>query len=135
MRITVLVFGLIVLAGCVDATREGSSAAPPPSSAPTAALPSGFPQADFAARGAECIVYLGLSREANAQPAGRDAPIMEQAAGQWRASLEIDGGMTEAEIRQLVASSVNSLTSTPAPLRDAASAWCVDNAPEPDPSR
>jgi hypothetical protein len=33
----------------------------------------------------------------------------------------------------MVGSSVNMLSQTPAAQRDAASAWCVENAPEIDP--
>jgi hypothetical protein len=73
--------------------------------------------------------------QAGAQPGGRDAPIMEQAAGQWRAALGIDGHMSETEIQQLIGSTVNTLTSVPATQRDAAAAWCVEHAPEPDPDR
>ncbi len=100
-----------------------------------AALPPDFPGSDLAARGADCVVYLGLAQQAGATPAGRDGPIMEQAAGQWRAALAIDGHMSETEIRQLVGSTVNTLTGVPAARRDAAAAWCVENAPEPDPDR
>jgi hypothetical protein len=98
-------------------------------------LPPGFPGSDLAARGGECFVYLRLAMQAGARPGGRDAPIMEQAAGQWRAALGIDGHMSENEINQLIGSTVNTLTSVPAARRDAAAAWCVENAPEPDPDR
>ena len=104
-------------------------------SAAAATLPPDFPGGDLAARGAECVVYLGLARQAGSRPAGRDGPIMEQAAGQWEAALGTDGHMSETEVRQLVGSTVNTLTSVPAAQRDAAAAWCVDHAPEPEPDR
>ena len=118
-------------------TNGPQPAAPANGTAPAASstLPPDFPGSDLAARGAECVVYLGLARQAGARPAGHDAPIMEQAAGQWRAALGIDGHMSETEIQQLVGSTVNTLTSVPAAQRDAAAAWCVENAPEPDPDR
>ena len=86
-----------------NAAAPAANAAAP---AAAASLPPGFPGGDLAARGAECIVYLRLAMQAGAQPAGRDAPIMEQAAGQWRAALAIDGHMSESEINQLVGSTV-----------------------------
>lgn len=131
MRRTMIIGALIALAGC-NPENERTSA--PPASA-SASLPAAFPQADLAARGAECVVYLGLSGHAHATPGGHDAPIMQQAANQWRASMQFDGAMSEAEIQQLVASSVNVLTSTPADQRDVASTWCIENAPEPDPEK
>lgn len=127
MRGLMVVAALMALASCGETN-------PAPPDADALALPAGFPQSDLAGSGAACIVYLGLSAQAGATPGGYDAPIMQQAADQWRASLQIDGGMSEMEIEQLVASSVNPLTSTQAEQRDAASAWCVLNAPEPDPS-
>jgi hypothetical protein len=116
-----------------QATPAATANAAAPAASST--LPPDFPGSDLAARGAECIVYLGLAGQAGARPAGRDAPIMEQASGQWRAALSIDGHMSETEIRQLVGSTVNTLTSVPAAQRDAAAAWCVEHAPEPDPDR
>jgi hypothetical protein len=78
---------------------------------------------------------LGLTIEAKATPDGRDAPIMQQAGDQWRASLIDDDKRTETEVQQLVASSVNPLRATPVAQRSAAAAWCVEYAPEPDPGR
>ena len=119
-----------------DAAASASNVSAPVANASAAAsLPPDFPGTDLVSRGAECIVYLGLSGQANARPGGYDRPIMQQAADQWRASMRIDGRMTEAEIQQLVGSSVNPLLPTSAALRDAASVWCVQNAPEPDPER
>jgi hypothetical protein len=48
---------------------------------------------------------------------------------QWRGVLTTQGKMNETEAQQLIASSVNPLTATPVAPRDAASAWCFDNAP------
>ncbi|WP_156767655.1 hypothetical protein [Candidatus Viadribacter manganicus] len=129
MRYVTLVGALLGLAACGPSGGEDNESA---NSAATS-LPSGFPQAELSARGAECVVYLGLSIQANVTPAGRDAPIMQQAADQWQAAMRIDGHMSDVEVEQLIASSVNPLSSTSAAQRDGASAWCVDNAPEPDP--
>ena len=115
----------------VPAANVAAPAAPAATAA--AALPDGFPSSDQSARGAECVVYLGLADQAGSRPGGHDAPILEQAAGQWRAGLMIIGGHSEEEVTQLVGSSVNPLMATPAAQRDAAAAWCVQNAPEPDP--
>lgn len=114
------------------AANAAAPAAPAPAAA-AAALPAEFPPSDQSALGANCVVYLGLAAQANARPGGHDEPILEQAAGQWRAGLMIIGGLSETEVTQLVGSSVNPLMSTPAAQRDAAAAWCVQNAPEPDP--
>lgn len=131
MRYLMFVGVLLGLAACGPSGGDDNGSA----TSAAASLPNGFPQAELAARGAECVVYLGLSMQANATPAGRDGPIMQQAADQWEAAMRIDGHMTDTEVQQLVASSVNPLSSTPVAQRDAASAWCVDNAPEPDPER
>ena len=149
MRNVTILATILALGACSAGNNAANNAAAnPPAPASTAALsapepaaataasstlPPDFPGSDLAARGAECIVYLGLARQAGARPAGRDAPIMAQASGQWRAALGIDGHLSETEIQQLVGSTVNTLTSVPAPQRDAAAAWCVENAPEPDP--
>lgn len=135
MRHLIFVGALLGLAGCgPGGGQDNGSANSAVGDGPAAAsLPSGFPQTELSARGAECVVYLGLSMQANATPAGRDAPIMQQSADQWQAAMRIDGRMSDVEVQQLVASSVNPLSSTSAAQRDAASAWCVDNAPEPDP--
>lgn len=137
MRHIVLVSALIALSACTAEQKAPSAASPPAApSAPaaSAALPQGFPQSDPVAQAAECIVYLGLSREAKATPGGYDAVIMQQASDQWRASLRIDGKLSDQEATQLVASTVNPLAAAPADQRDAAAAWCVANAAEPDPS-
>lgn len=117
------------------AAAANSAAAPMPAAPATAAatLPAGFPNSDAQAKAAECFVYLGLAAGANSQPGGRDNVILEQAANQWKAQLVHEGGMSEAEADQLIASSVNPLTATPAAQRDAAATWCFDNAPEVDP--
>jgi len=123
---------IIVLTFTLAACDPGNAPSAPVETA--SALPAGFPSDDLVQNSANCVVYLGLSIQANATPDGRDAPIMSQAAGQWEASLRIDGGLTDIEARQLIASSVNPLTATPAAERDAAAAWCVEHAPEPDPT-
>ena len=149
MRNLTMLMTALALGGCgggnkaandmvARAPSRANEAAPAANAAVPAAaayLPPNFPGSDLAARGAECIVYIRLAAQAGAQPGGRDAPIMEQAAGQWRAALGIDGHMSETEIQQLIGSTVNPLMSVPALQRDAAAAWCVEHAPEPDPDR
>lgn len=107
------------------ATQAGPAAGP---------LPANFPARDLAARGADCIVYLDLAREAGANPGG-DGPVVEQAAGRWQAALRTDGHLSVTEIQQLVGSTVNTLIDLPADRRDAAAAWCVEHAPQPAPAR
>lgn len=133
MRGVIMGAAVVALLGCGEANKTPAAAPPSPPTA-TSALPAGFPQADQTGQGADCIVYLSLSIQAKTTPAGRDAPIMQQSSDQWRASIKYDEKLSDAEIQQLVASTVNPLMATPAAQRDAASAWCVDNAPEPDPS-
>lgn len=153
MRHVAILMTALALGACGGngAANNGTASAPGPAAAaaPTAndtaavneaaaaaaTLPPDFPGSDLAARGAECVVYLGLARQAGARPAGRDAVIMAQAADQWRAALAIDGRMSETEVQQLVGSTVNTLTGVPAAQRDGAAAWCVEHAPEPDPDR
>ena len=134
-KLAIIGAALLSLAACNsgNAPQNAAENTATVSEAAAAALPAGFPVADLSQRAAECIVYLGLSRQANATPGGHDAPIMQQSSDQWRASLSIDQHMSDAEIEQLVGSSVNVLSSTAAEQRDAASAWCVENAAEPDP--
>jgi hypothetical protein len=129
MRGVMVIVAALAVTGCYPVKEK-----PPALSAKAdAALPAGFPQADLSARAAECVVYLGLSEQAKATPGGHDAPIMQQSASQWRAALQFDAGMSEAEAQQLIASSVNPVMATPAAQRDAASAWCVENTPSAEP--
>lgn len=130
MRRLLLSAAVLMLAGC-NPSATGTTASE--TTAATAALPENFPNADPTVRAAECAAYLGLSIAAHATPAGRDQPIMQQSADQWRAWLSVEDKMSDDEVNQLVASSVNPLSPTPSATRDAASAWCVENAPEPDP--
>jgi hypothetical protein len=57
---------------------------------------------------------------------------MQQAATQWVAMLR-QGGITEAEYKETTDAALAALANTPDPTRDAAAAWCVENAPEGDP--
>lgn len=134
MRELAVVLATMALVGCERPQEPSTQQTTAPPASASSLLPDGFPQSDLTARSAECIVYLGLAREANATPSGHDAPIMQQASDQWRASLHYDAGLTEQEIQQLVASTVNMLAATPTTQRDAAAAWCVENAAEPDPN-
>jgi hypothetical protein len=113
---------------------SNSATAAPAAAAPTqtaAAMPENFPGDDLLTRGSECIVYMGHSREAKSKAPGIDDANMAQAQDQWEAALKAD---PEAEgWQQMLASSVNVLASVPPAQRDAASRWCVENAPEVDP--
>jgi len=82
------------------------------------------------ARAAACIVFLGISREQNSRNVGFDDVAMRQAQDQWKADLQTR--MPEQEAEQFTGSSVNMLLPAAARERDAASAWCVRNAPEVD---
>lgn len=115
------------------AANTAAPAAPAAAAAAVAGGPPGFPDADPVVRSVECVVFLGLSRQAGTTPAGRDDPIMEQAQGQWQAALMTGSNMNETDAKQLIGSSVNPMMTVPAAQRDAASAWCVENAPEVDP--
>jgi hypothetical protein len=128
-------------AGAANQATPAANAAAPAApaanaAAPTAAAggtPPGFPQADPIARALECSGYLSLARQAGATPAGRDAPIMEQAEGQWRASLTATGAVTDAQVQEQLNPALQAMAGIPAAQRDAAAAWCVENAPEVDP--
>lgn len=128
-------FTIFAIALAAGVAIEAANAAQPAATPTAVPLPPGFPDTDPAALGASCAVYLGLAQRANARPRGHDGPILEQAAGQWRAWLRIHVRMTQAEVDQLVGSTVNPLMGTPAAERDGAAGWCVDHAPEPDPER
>ena len=83
------------------------------------------------ARAANCIVFLGISREQKSSAVGHDDAAMRQAQDQWKAELRQRFSQTEMD--QLTGSSVNMLMPAAAAQRDAASRWCVQNAPEVDP--
>jgi hypothetical protein len=83
------------------------------------------------ARAATCVVFLGISREQKSGAVGFDDAAMRQAQDQWKADLRQRFSQTEMD--QLTGSSVNMLMPAAAEQRDAASRWCVQNAPEVDP--
>jgi|GEM_PF-6531613 len=85
------------------------------------------------ARAATCIVFLGISREQKSRAVGYDDAAMRQAQDQWKSDLR--QRYSQAEMDQLTGSSVNMLMPAAAAQRDAASRWCVQNAPEVDPER
>lgn len=99
----------------------------------TAAARAVSTERDADARAATCVVFLGISRGANSRDVGFDDAAMRQAQDQWKADLR--QRMSQQEVDQLTGSSVNMLTPAEAGARDAASAWCVRNAPEVDPER
>ena len=73
---------------------------------------------------ADCVVHIG---QMDPVPVGQQEAL-DNASDAWRRGLARElGGETEAN--QMIGSSVNMLQPTPAPLRQAAVAWCVDNAP------
>jgi hypothetical protein len=86
------------------------------------------PEAPFAA--ADCVVHLSVWREhANA----RQRTAIDRATKAWRVELvrEFDGDEDAAD--QMIGSSVNPLADTPAPMRQAAAAWCIAHAPAGQP--
>ena len=83
------------------------------------------------ARAASCIVFLGISREQKSAAVGFDDAAMRQAQDQWKSDLRQRYSQTEMD--QLTGSTVNMLMPAAAAQRDAASRWCVQNAPEVDP--
>lgn len=82
------------------------------------------PEGPFAP--AACVVHLGVWR-AHATAAQRVA--IDRASDAWRSAVRAEFGGSEIEAQQMIASSVNPLADTPAPLRQAAAAWCVAHAP------
>lgn len=94
-------------------------------------LPDGFLSNDPAEQAANCYGFLTVAREAGATPDGRDAPIMEQAAGQWLAAIPAHASRSPEEVAQQFRPMIEAMGSVPAAQRDAAAAWCVENAPDP----
>lgn len=76
-------------------------------------------------------MFIAISRNLKSRNVGFDDAAMEQAQNQWLADLEQRLGKDGAH--QLTASSGNPLLPAAARERDAASRWCVENAPEVDP--
>ena len=89
-------------------------------------------ETDPLARAAKCYVFLGASRNANSRGVGHDDVAMAQAQSQWYLTLR--GSLSQIEADQLVGSSVNMLVPAEAAARDAASRYCVENAPTVDPT-
>jgi hypothetical protein len=101
-----------------NAVMPANEAAP----ANAVAAPAGPPAIlgdDPDARGAACVVFLGL-----AEPA---FPSYVRASAAWRARLVRRLG--EDGAAQLIGSSVNPLQDTPAAARRAAVDWCAANPP------
>jgi hypothetical protein len=80
------------------------------------------PGRDYGA--ADCVVHLGLYRPL---ATAEQRAAIDRASAAWRASLVREMG--EIDAQQMIGSSVNPLIPTPPPLRQAAAAWCVANAP------
>lgn len=116
--VIVIVIVTFALAACGQQANEQPAAAS--LSEVGSVLPAGFPAEDQAQLSAECVVYSRLT-------GANDNAL------RWEASLTIDQGFSVEEAAQLVASSVNPLSATPASERDAAAAWCAENLPDPQP--
>jgi hypothetical protein len=84
-------------------------------------------EADPDARAAKCHVFLALSRNLNSRNVGHDDAAMRRAQGQWYGDLR--SRMPKIEVDQLIASTGNILEPADPVARDAASRFCVDNAP------
>lgn len=140
---------VLALAGCnrgatsantANSTITNASAATPAAtSAPTASadaangLPAGFLDPDPGAQAANCYGFLTVAQRAGAQPAGRDGPIMEQAANQWLAATPRHETRSPEEVKEALEPMIAAMGSVPPAQRDAAAAWCVERAPETDP--
>lgn len=84
-------------------------------------------ETDPDARAAQCVVFLGISRHHKSRAVGFGDAAMARAQAQWRADLRTR--LDQVQTDQLTGSSVNMLEPAAAAQRDAASRWCVQNAP------
>lgn len=151
MRILMITAAVLALAACNRGAANNSNAnkagaatanaavpaapasAPPAATADAGGLPAGFLSDNADEQASACYGFLTVARQAGAQPAGRDGPIMEQAANQWLASVPVHASRSEENVKELFAPMITAMGSVPPAQRDAAAAWCVENAPEPDP--
>jgi hypothetical protein len=154
MRILMISAALLAVAGCnrggnnasanagaANKAAPANAAAPAPTgnaSAPAGAtaaggMPPGFPDSNPVARALDCTAFLQAARQAGATPAGRDAASMEQAENQWRAALVASSTADEEKTNEEVTKMATASGTLPTGQRDAAAAWCVENAPEVDP--
>jgi hypothetical protein len=133
MRSLACIVALATVTACTTIGQDGEVAAITRSnaSAATAAAAGISRESDPDARAAQCIVFLGISRDRKSRAVGYDDAAMEQAQNQWKADLAQRFSQQESD--QLTGSSVNMLMPAAAVQRDAASRWCVQNAPEVDP--
>ncbi len=133
MRSLACIIAMAAVTACTTTGDDAELAAITSSNAQSAtAQAAGISrEADADARAAHCIVFLGISRDRKSRAVGFDGPAMEQAQNQWKAELR--QRFSEQEMDQLTGSSVNMLMPAAAAQRDAASRWCVENAPEVDP--
>jgi hypothetical protein len=75
----------------------------------------------------QCVVFLGISRHHRSTRFDLTEAGMARAQALWKAHLRKT--MSEQEMDQLTGSSVNMLEPADPATRDAASRWCVQNAP------
>jgi hypothetical protein len=151
MRILMLTAAVLAVSACNRGAANNSAAQAPaantatataPATAPAATasagagangLPDGFLSVDPAEQASGCYGFLTVAIEAGARPNGRDAPIMEQAAGQWLAAVPAHASRSQEELREAFRPMIAAMASVPPAQRDAAADWCVENAPETDP--
>lgn len=127
MRKMVLAAAFLAASACTT-TQDGELAANQQSNARAATA-----DAQKLARGAEpdpeaqCIVFLGISRHHKSTRFDLTEAAMASAQAAWKAKLRQT--MSRQEMDQLTGSSVNILAPADPATRDAASRWCVQNAP------
>jgi hypothetical protein len=133
MRSLALITALAAVTACATTGEDAELGAVTSSNAAeaTAEAANISRETDPDARAANCIVFLGLSRHHKSRNVGYDDAAMTQAQDQWKS--ELAQRFSQAEMDQLTGSTVNMLEPAAAAQRDAASRWCVQNAPEVDP--
>jgi hypothetical protein len=133
MRSLAVIAALATVTACTATTQDAELAEIQSSNAAAAtAHAAGISrESDPDSRAAHCIVFLGISRHNKSRAVGYDDSAQEQAQNQWKAELR--QRLSQQELEQLTGSSVNMLEPAAAAQRDAASRWCVQNAPEVDP--
>ena len=133
MRSLAFMIALGAVAACTTTGQDAELASVTRSNAAeaTAQAANISKETDADSRAAQCIVFLGLSRHHKGRAVGYDDAAMRQAQDQWKSDLL--QRFSQQEMDQLTGSSANMLEPAAAPQRDAASRWCVQNAPEVDP--
>jgi hypothetical protein len=133
MRTLACLIALATITACTTTGRDAEIAAATRANAESATADAAniSKETDPVGRSAQCYVFIGVSRHHNSRAVGYDDAAMEQAQNQHYAFLV--QRLEKIGADQLTGSSVNMLAPAAAAQRDAASRWCVQNAPEVDP--